>query len=91
VSGYFLAQYARNPFALDLSRSEQVRAKLRLAYYPFVVSTLLIPVFVGFVAADTRRRALFSALGAVPAALLVVWATRSALELWAELGGKGLP
>lgn len=91
LSAYMLAKYVSNPFELDLLRSELVRTKLRLVYYPTIVSAVLTPVLVAWATVGMRRRALVTSLCAVLALLLIVWASHSVMHLWAELGGEGLP
>lgn len=91
LSSTLLAKYVSNPFELDLTRTEMVGIKLRIAYYSSLTLTSITPFLVAWLTTGKRFRVPITTFSGVLAILLIIWTTKSVLHLWSELGGIGLP
>ena len=88
---YFLARFASNPFELDFTDPWLVRMKLRVPYYATIVSIVLTSVLALCLTDQTRHRLIVLFVCFVVGYVVGSWATQSVSQLWADLGGEGLP
>lgn len=87
----FLVRIASNPIEMDFTEPQLVRMKLRVPYYATIVSIVLTSVLALCLTAQTRHRLIVLFACVVVGYLIGSWATQSVSQLWADLGGEGLP